>query len=105
MLVESTVSAKVEKWKMFSVAMRTQNSVVQNLSAIYLLKYLLIMLEDGVVGMFIVSCVEKNINANKHQLIVSWLLPIPPTWMNETVDFFTNKRWHAGFSQMRYSFS
>lgn len=71
MLVESTVSAKVEKWKMFSVAMRTQNSVVQNLSAIHLLKYLLIMLEDGVVGMFIVSCVEKNINANKHRLIVS----------------------------------
>lgn len=29
------------------------------------------MLEDGVVGVFIVSCVEKNINANKHRLIVS----------------------------------
>lgn len=55
---------------MFSVAMRMQN-VVQNLSAIYLLKYFLTMLEDGVVRMFIDSCVEKNINANKHRLIVS----------------------------------
>lgn len=55
---------------MFSVAMRIEN-VVRNLSAIYLLKYFLIMLEDGVVGMSIVSCVEKNINSNKHRLIVS----------------------------------
>lgn len=55
---------------MFSVAMRMQN-VVQNLSAIYLLKYFLTMLEDGVVRMFIDSCVEKNINANKHRLTVS----------------------------------
>lgn len=55
---------------MFSGAIRIQN-VVQNLSAIYLLKYLLIMLEDGVVLMSIVSCVEKNINDNKHRLFVS----------------------------------